>query len=117
MARWYSGRNRKARQRLRAQYSRDREDRQLRGEEPTVPVGAVHNERVDPSTQSSQAFPDLVITAIRQGWNVPEEAKRRAIAEALAVIHDPATSPALRVRLVSTLVMADQMEWERGRDR
>lgn len=113
MPRRTSGRLRVAKQKLRARYSREREDRQLAGIEPTVPTGAVHDERVDPAQQTCQVFPELVRAALRQGWNVPEHVKAQVIAELTAAATNPTTDPRLRIRLVSVLHECDRLQYER----
>src|SRR5262245_24178721 len=60
------------RQKARKQYSKAREKAQLLDIIPTVPDGAIRDERVDPSTQSKQLIPSLDQKAVRNGWAVPE---------------------------------------------
>src|SRR3954470_286655 len=109
MPRRTSGRLRKAKQKLRRHYTCDREDRQLSGEEPTTPLGAVRDERVDPSTQVSQPLSALelcamVRQAVKEGWNVPDAAKGRTVDELTAALLDPDTKPMDRVRLARVLL-------------
>src|SRR5437879_5801776 len=105
MVRRTSGRLRKAKQKLRVRYTRDREDRQLAGLEPVVPAGSVKPERVDPSTQSHQQLPELIRQALREGWDVPDSAKQRCVAELLSGVLDPDTKPRERIRLVKVLLL------------
>jgi len=106
------GRVRKMKQKLRRRYTIDRENRQLAGDEPTVPLGAVRSEVVDPASQGCQPLPALVRQALRESWATPDAAKARAVAEIMAAFFDPGTKPGERIRLVRTLLLADRTQYE-----
>ncbi len=106
-------RDRKKKQRLRAQYSAIREEAQLAGVIPTTPEGAVRNEVVDPKTQSEQVFPSLVSGAIRRGWAVPEEKKPVLVDEMIAVVEDVEQSSKTRIAAFNALRLADTTQYER----
>lgn len=105
------GKLRKAKQDARRAYSAAREDRQLSGQEPTTPEGAVHQERVTPCADTPA--PELVRMAIRAGWNASEEGKRKCVDDLVAAVKDPDTKEALRIRCFQVLVMADKVQAER----
>lgn len=107
------GKLRMAKKRLRARYAREREDRQLSGEEPTVPTGAVREERAPASP--GPPMPDLVRRALREGWDVPDASKPKVVAELIAGAIDPDTATSLRIRLVRTLLLADKVQYARDR--
>src|SRR5262249_46816171 len=90
----------------------DREDRQLAGLEPTLPEGAVHDERVAPARQGCQQFPALVRRALKEGWDVPDANKAKVVAELLAGALDPDTATGRRIRQDRTLLLADQTQYE-----
>ena len=104
---------RKRRQRCEERYAKAREDAQLSRIIPTVPEGAVRDERVDPARQGCQQFPELVRQALREGWAVPDAAKSKVVAEVLAAFYDPDADPGLRVRLARLLLLLDQTQYER----
>jgi hypothetical protein len=106
------GRNkRKRRQRCKERYAKAREDAQLLGIIPTVPEGAVRDE-VAP-VAPDPPLPHLVRAALRQGWDVPEAAKARIVAELLAAFFEEGQDPMLKVRLARLLLLLDQTQWER----
>lgn len=110
-----SGRARRARQKLRADFAKYREDRQLCGEEPTTPCGAVRDERVPPGEQAAQPFPELVRRSIREGWATPDAAKPKVVAELLAPFYEADVAPRMHARLARTLLLCDETQHERDR--
>jgi len=78
-----ANKKRKAEQEQVKRYQKDREDLQLRGRVPTVPEGAVRDERVDPRTQGSQPLPQLVLQALKEDWSTPGAAKPKIVASLL----------------------------------
>lgn len=104
---------RKVRQRKTKRFSKLREDLQVAGVIDTTPEGAVRNEVVDPSSQSTQDTTGLDRTAINRGWEVPEHEKRRVIDRLLAKIEDEETSPAETAMCANALIKADQIQFER----
>jgi hypothetical protein len=122
-----AGKRRRAQQqKVRKRYAKAREDAQLLDVIPTTPEGALKPEAVDPASQSGQGFPALIITALKNGWAVPDEAKPRLVASLMEpfftrdVVTDkdgnqivlPPNRPLL-VRSFNALVMADKVQWER----
>jgi hypothetical protein len=104
---------RKRRQRCKERYAKAREDAQLSGILPTVPEGAVRSE-VAP-VAPDPPLPHLVRAALRQGWDVPDAAKPKVVAELLAGVFDRDADPMMRIRLVRTLLLADRVQYERDR--
>lgn len=80
MARHNTSKNRRQRQKLKANYSKAREDAQVYGLITTSPEGAVRDEKVNPASQSEQPLPDLVQEALCSGWSVPDRIKSKVIA-------------------------------------
>lgn len=74
-----TGRKRNRKQKVKARYSKSREEAQLAGVLPTTPEGAVRSERVDPASQGEQSIPALDRAAIRNGWEVPDAVKAKVI--------------------------------------
>jgi hypothetical protein len=108
-----SGRIRKMKQKLRRRYTCDREDRQLSGLEPTVPESAVHDERVDPRTQSEHPLPHLTGMAIRNGWAAPDDRKPGLVDELIGILDDPDMPARAKIAAFRALLMADQVQYER----
>jgi hypothetical protein len=103
---------------IKARYSKAREDAQLAGVVPTTPDGAVRDERVDPATQedgASALLAGLVTQALREGWAVPDDVKPKIVDELSAPFYEEGTDPMLLVRLVKVLLLLDQTQWERDR--
>src|SRR5262245_51536987 len=106
------------RQKLRRRYARLREDLQLSGDLETVPQGAVRPAVVDPASQGdggSALLPGLVARALREGWDVPDDAKPGVVDELSAVIDDPETPASAKVAAFDALRRADQAQWERDK--
>jgi hypothetical protein len=127
MATHPSGKNRNKRQKLKATYSKVREDAQLYGIIPTTPEGAVHSEVVSLASQSEQSIPSIDRQAITKGWEVPEHAKQKVIQRLLepffqepkkevlpdgTVVEVPPDRHLLKEN-AKVLVVADQRQWER----
>ena len=70
---------------------------------------------MDPATQGSggAAFPELVRRALREGWNVPDDAKARAIDELSEVVLDPDMPAWKKIAAFTALRVADQTQYER----
>src|SRR3954453_15380832 len=85
---------RKRRQRCKERYAKAREDAQLSGIIPTVPEGAVRDE-VAP-VAPAPPLPHLVRAALRLGWDVPDAAKAKVVADLLAGFFEEGQDPALR---------------------
>jgi hypothetical protein len=101
---------RKRRQRCKECYAKAREDAQLSGIIPTVPEGAVRNE-VAPAAPDPP-LPHLVRAALRLGWDVPDAAKPKVVADLLAAFFEEGQDPMLRVRLARLLLFLDQTQYE-----
>ena len=108
-----SGRIRKAKQKLRRRYTCDREDRQLAGDEPTVPGGAVRNE-VAP-VAPDPPLPHLVRVAIKHNWATPDCNKPAIIACLLEPFYSQDVDAALLVKCARVLLLLDQTQYERDR--
>jgi hypothetical protein len=104
---------RKDRQAKRKQYQELREDLQLSGDIPTMPEGAIRDERVDPSTQGTQPMSQLIMEAIRKGWEVDDDIKPELIQEMVKIVMDPEMSVKAKIGAFQALRMADQAQWER----
>jgi hypothetical protein len=107
---------RRKRQKLKARYSKAREDAQLHGPVETSPEGAVRDERVDPSSQSEQRFPTLVRRAINHGWATPDEKKPQLVDELVELIEDPEASPMAKIFAFNALLKGDQIQHERDQE-
>lgn len=108
------GRNQ--RQKLKKNYAKMREEAQLTGVIPTVPEGAVRDERVDPRAQSEQKIPSLDRQAVVKGWSVPEETKRMVVerlAEPFFEVDPDKIDRYLLKENAKVLVLADQRQYER----
>lgn len=118
---------RKSKQRTKEQYAKAREAAQLAGVIPTIPEGAVRDERVDPATQDEQRFPGLDRLAIREGkgWGVNEHIKRKVIETSAEVLFEKKTyfdtegnekecppDRAAQAQAARTLLAAEKMEME-----
>ncbi len=68
-----AGKKRDGKQAVKERYQKAREDAQLVGLLDTVPEGALHEERVNPATQTVPGFPSLERRAFREEWDVPHE--------------------------------------------
>lgn len=101
------------RQKIKEKYAKAREDAQLAGIINTTPDGAIKPERVDPATQRDAPHPELVATAIRQGWAVPEERKPDLVDELIRILDDPEVPHKVKVAAFNALRMADQQQFER----
>jgi hypothetical protein len=101
---------RKRRQRIKKCYAKAREDAQLSGVIPTVPEGAVRDERAPGAPDPP--LPHLVLAALRQGWATPDAAKAKVVADLLAAFYDRDADPGLRVRLAQTLLLLDQTQFD-----
>lgn len=75
-------------QKVKERYARAREDAQLLELIPTVPEGALKEERVDPSSQDEQRIPELDRKAIMRGWAVPDDEKELVINRLLEPFHE-----------------------------
>lgn len=104
-------RNRK--QKVKARYSKAREEAQLAGIIPTTPEGAVRNERVEASAQSDQPLPNLTSQAIRKGWAVPEERKPQLVDELLDIVSGIEVPAKVKVAAYNALRQGDQAQYER----
>lgn len=116
---------RNQKQTVKERYAKAREDAQLMGVIPVEPVGAVRDERVDPSSQAgTPPLPSLVVQAARQGWATPEEKKPLIVDEMVKIATGQAAemgpdgictgpSPKNQVAAARALVIMDQTEWER----
>lgn len=104
---------RRKRQKLKARYSKAREDAQLHGLVETSPEGARWPEKVDSASQSEQRFPALIGQAIRRGWAVPDEKKPGLVDELISVVENPDAKPFDKVAAFGTLSRADQLQHER----
>lgn len=104
---------RKTRQRLKERYAKKREDAQLAGVIDTVAEGAVRDERVSPAAQGEQPLPELIGTAIRNGWAVPESKKPALVNEMIGIIEDPEMPGAVKVMAHNALRAGDKDQWER----
>ncbi len=89
MATHGTSKNRNKRQKLKQTFSKLREEAQLQGIVPTTPEGAIRNERVDPSKQTEQQLPGLVMQAVRNGWATPDEAKPKIVDALIAPFLEP----------------------------
>lgn len=110
------GRLRKMKQRLRARFTVEREDRQLCGVEPTLPAGAVRDERVPAAPDPPQLR--LIRQALREGWPTPDANKPKIVDELLAAFHDKDTKDTERIRLARLLLLLDRTQFDidhRGR--
>ena len=84
----------------------------------TTPEEALRSERVDPSSQSEQAFPALIERAMRDDWDVPSHKKPVLVDELIAVAEVPLdeSNPKMmlvKVQAVNALHRGDQMAYER----
>lgn len=131
MAKHPTGAKRNRKQKVKARYSKAREEAQLSGVIETIPEGAVRDERVNPASQGEQALPALDRRAVREdgvgGWSVPERVKRVVIErlaepffeEGRTVVDKEGrqvTLPPDRNLLkenAKVLVLADQRQYER----
>jgi hypothetical protein len=106
---------RRRRQKLKRRYAKVREVAQLTGVIETVPENAVRDERVDPGKQGCQQLPQLVRQALREGWNVPDSAKPRIVAELLQpfAAQDGSRDYELLLVLARTLLLLDREQWKR----
>jgi hypothetical protein len=98
---------------LKRKYARLREECQLAGIIPTVPEGAVRNERVDPALQQEQPLPELIAQAVRHGWAVPEECKPGLVDELQAIVDNPEMPAKVKVAAFNALRLADKDQYER----
>lgn len=104
---------RKTKQRKLARYSKRREDAQLSGREPTLPAGAVRNERVSPLVQGEQSLPALIARGIRNGWATPEDMKPILVDEMTAIVMDPEQKAVPKIMAYQALLKGDQQQYER----
>lgn len=91
-------------------YAHAREDAQLHGRIPTTPEEALKPERVDPSVQTEQRHPLLIGTAIRRGWETPDEKKPGLVDELIATVEDPDAPAMVKVFAFNALVKGDQAQ-------
>ena len=108
-----SGKRRNARQKLKEQYSKVREDAQLAGIIPTSPEGAIRPEAVPSSVQTAAPMPELIAEAIRKGWAVPEDRKPQLVDELLTIIQSVDMPAKVKVAAFNALRQADQAQYER----
>lgn len=113
MAKHDTNSKRNKRQKAKRNYSRAREEAQLRGVLPTVPEGAVRDERVDAATQEEQKIPSLDRLALAKGWAVPERCKPMLVDSLIDNVASEEASPIEKVMSFNALVKADQLQWER----
>lgn len=111
-----SGRKRKRKEQTKERYQRAREDAQLEGVIPTSPEGASKPERIEPSSQSIQRFPELIGLAIRRGWAVPDEKKPGLVDEMVDVVHDMDAAAVAKVMAFKALAQGDQLQHERDQE-
>ena len=104
---------RKRKQRVAKRYTKAREDAQLAGVIPTLPVEAVRNERVDPATQGAQPLPGPVREALSKGWSTPEHKKPQIVDEMIGIVEDPEMFPGFKIQAARVLQQGDQQQWER----
>jgi len=108
-------RNRRKLQRQKRRYMELRDILQVAGEIPIELSGAIRDERVDPAqqTNNSELLPTLVKTAIRNGWNVPNEKKPRYVDEMGTILDDPEAKQKDKIAAFNALRMADKDQYER----
>ena len=104
---------RSRRQTVRERYAAAREEAQLAGVIPTTPEGAVRDEVVPSSVQTTPPMPGLVALAVRSGWSTPEEKKSGMVDELIAIVNNPELPAKVKVAAFNALRMADQSQWER----
>lgn len=101
---------------IKARYSKAREEAQLAGVIPTTPDGAVRPEQVNPVLQGDGAsvlLPKLALQAIREGWaTLPAEAAE-VVQELISVVRNPDYKVKDRISAANALRLMDQMQWER----
>ena len=90
-----------------------RDDLQVAGRIPVEPVGAVRDERVDPSTQSSVEIPSLVLEAARQGWATPDGRKPDIVERLTEIATSPETPAKTAVYAAKVLAEIDQIQYAR----
>lgn len=123
-----TGKRRARKQKVKARYSKAREEAQICGVIPTLPEGAVRRERVDPLSQEEQKFPALDrAIAAGKGWQVGEEIARQVIKRlAESFFEGPrklVTREGVEIEVppdryllkenAKVLLIADQRQWER----
>jgi hypothetical protein len=126
MANHPTGKGRNKRKKLKARYSKLREDAQLHGLIETSPEGAVRCEVVDPASQDEQQIPSLDREAIRRGWAVPEEKKPQLVDRLMEPFFKDDTIITKEGQVMTVapdrhllkenfkaLALADRMQWER----
>jgi hypothetical protein len=83
----------------------------------TVPEVSFRPERVNPATQaenpSIRQWRSLIMQAIAEGWQTPEENKQRVIKKILDRIESEGITDHDLIAAVRTLWMLDRDEWER----
>ncbi len=94
------------RKKVKARYQKAREDAQLVGLLPTVPDGAVRDERVNPATQSRPTFLELEAMAVAKGWPVPVEYRAEVIHEWHLILQDKDQKASVRLKAGQNLLAA-----------
>lgn len=108
-----TSKERNRRQKVKARYSKAREDAQLAGIIPTTPEGALKPEAVPSYKQDEQRLPGLIGQAIRSGWAVPEDKKPELVKELVGVVSDDEATNVEKVMAFNALTKGDQLQWER----
>lgn len=103
---------RNKRQKVKANYAKAREEAQLAGVIPTVPEGAVRDERVAPSVQGNQPMADMIAQAIRKGWKVDEAMKPHLVDELVGIVMNDEMKAKDKVAAFNALRMADAQQQE-----
>lgn len=103
---------------VKARYSKAREDAQLEGVIPTTPDGAAKPERVPSSAQTEGTIgaiqtAQLVSTAVRNGWEVPKDRRQQFIDELSKIILDPELPSKAKIAAFNAMRLADKDQWER----
>lgn len=126
MGRHPSSSRRHRRQKVKALYSKYREEAQLLDILPTTSEGAVYKEQTDSVGEFDPCLPQLVKDALKDGWTVPDAAKPHIVAALLEpffkddIVFDEEGKPhlvkppkKLLNELAKTLKMLDQTQFER----
>jgi hypothetical protein len=87
-----------------------REDLQLSGDLPTLPEGALRDERAP--VGSDPPLPHLVRQALREGWDVPDCNKPKVVGDLIAAVLDQDADPAMLVQCTSLLLLLDQTQYD-----
>lgn len=108
-----TGKKRSTKQKVKARYSKAREDAQLLDIIETTPEGAIKDEVADPATQGTVPMPGLIGVAMRNGWATPEHKKPVLVDELVRMVEDEMTDLRVKVVAVRTLQQGDKDQWER----